>query len=357
MGRPEGSTMRRRSTTLALAAALAITTTGGQVATADEPPPLPTTRATAVGWSAAIQHPGGSDDNRARLVMVPPSGGIIPMGAVHPDAKIQDVTPDGSYVIVSWSEGDQTHVHVWDTHEPAHYTFEVDERGAILRFGGGGIVQQPQASAPEKTFTLRGYDGQVKSSYAATKLNPGWDPETLVLPNGKDVIESADRLVVRDAASGAEKSWIRMPEVQGGPRRCEVVRPWGNGAVLVDCGEVDGDVDARYRVPLNGNEPTRLSASPKSPVWPVSKGYVYRDLDADDAPWLLRSGGKTRPLNLEAKHPSPRGSTGEELFVLSDPMAPTGGGPFYKYNVDTETKTVLVDAGAITDVQVIDGNQ
>lgn len=309
------------------------------------------------GWTAAIQHQTSADDDRGRLVMVRPQGGIVDVGEVSDDAYIKDVSYDGRHVITSRVQDGQTRATVWDTHTGTPRYFRTSEH-APLQFGGGGIVQLPRNS--QRTFTVRNLDGTVRKTYSAQPLPPGRSyVSAVVSPDGASVVEVGTSVVVRDAATGKVRQRIASPETQTEARDCSVDRAWGAEAVSVRCGSTEElDVQNVYRVPFTGKT-TRVVEN-FSTVWPVSTGVIYNRNEQTISDWMLeKSGSITRLPTLEGTDVV--GSEGDRVFVMSDRYGGTDG-TLFTYDVSTGERTTLAGTeetggGVISDAQPIDGLQ
>lgn len=318
-------------------------------------------QANGEGWSAAIQHQTGPEDDQGRLVMVRPEGGIVPVGDVSDDARILDVSADGKHVLTARDQSDQTRVTVWDISSKQPSYFRIAANSADLSFGGGGIVQAPREKA-SGTVTVRGYDGSPKNTYPASALNSGRTyRSSAVSPDGKHLIEAADKIVVRDAATGSVVTSINHPEKQTAKRRCNIQRAWGVAAVGVQCSDTDGigNEDA-YRVPFDGVA-SHVASTP-SEVLPTSSGVVY-DSRGVNGPslWVLKNASGERELPF-GEYSDVTGSLGERVYVASSPYDPAKGSTLFTYDVNSGARTNLAGTketggGLITDAQTIDGNQ
>ena len=313
------------------------------------------------GWTAAIQHQTGPEDDQGRLVMVRPQGGIVPVGEVSDDARILDVSADGRRVLTARDQSGRTRVTSWDTDTGQADYFRIAMGSADLSFGGEGIIEAPVAK-DASTVTVRSYDGSPKTSYPTSP--PGSEQpyrSVAVSPDGNHLIESTDKIVVRDAATGKTTKTVAFPEEQTAKRQCDVQRAWGNSAVAVQCYDTDGigneDV---YRVSFAGD--TSRSARARSEVWPTSSGVVY-DSHGGNGPagWVLKDASGEHDLPL-GQRGDVTGSRGNQVYVASSPYDPAKGSTLFTHDVKTGKRVTLAGSettggGLITDAQTIDGNQ
>lgn len=313
------------------------------------------------GWSAAIQHQTGPEDDQGRLVMVRPQGGIVPVGEVSDDARILDVSADGKHVLTARDQGGETRVTSWDTSTKQASHFRITAGSADLSFGGGGIVQAPSGKSAN-TVTVRTYEGTPKNTYPASALGSGRTYRTsAVSPDGKHLIEAADNLVLRDAATGSVVKTIDHPEKQTAKRQCDVRRAWGDTAVAVQCGDTDaiGNEDV-YRVSFEGD--TSSPVRTPSEVWPTSSGVVFDSHGGNaSAAWVLKDAAGEHDLSL-GEFSDATGSRGNQVYVASSPYDPAKGSTLFTHDVRTGKRVTLAGTeatggGLITDAQTIDGIQ
>ncbi|UIJ35869.1 hypothetical protein [Allobranchiibius sp. GilTou73] len=361
---------RRTGIALGVAAALVAFPTAQQSASAvglghaPAASPSATLPATgnAIGWTAAVQHQTGRDDDHARLVMVSPAGGTVQVGDVSDDARIEDVTLGGRYVITarevfgSTSQGDQTRVTAWDTHTRKPYNFRLAGTGYTLAFAGNGILVAP---ASGKGVTVRTFAGTVRTRYADVPVATGGPRGIAVSPDGRTLLQSGKQLYLRDAATGKVTRTVNPPSpaVNGS---CDPTRSWTPGSFVLACrGSGAGD-DRTYRVGSDGAV-TALAGPGQAAggIWPTSGGIVTNvGGEVDSGPFVLHTakGNRTLPLGSYAE---PTGSRGPSLTVVSDIA---NGGTVFTYDVTTGTRRTLAGTsatggGRYTSGQTIDGNQ
>jgi hypothetical protein len=170
--------------------------------------------------------------------------------------------------------------------------------------------------------TVRGYDGSVRRTYAATPTNPGRTyHSSAVTPDGKHLVEAGARIVIRDAETGAVVRSIAHPEPQTAKRSCDVNQAWGDSGVAVRCSDTDGiGNEDTYRVGFDGK--ASKVGTMRTEVWPTSAGVVYDAHGGEVAPnWMLRTPEGTRELPLDHRT-DVTGSEQGRVYVLSSPYEP-----------------------------------
>ncbi|MBO1767142.1 hypothetical protein [Allobranchiibius sp. GilTou38] len=300
----------------------------------------------AIGWTAAVQHQTGRDDDHARLVMVSPAGGIVQVGDVSNDARIEDVTLGGRYVITarevfgSTSQGDQTRVTAWDAHTRKPYYFRLSGTGYTLAFAGNGILVAP---ASGKGVTVRTFAGTVRTRYADLPVATGGPDGIAVSPDGRTLLEGAKQLYLRDAATGKVLKSVNPPPAAANGN-CSVARSWTPESFEVQCSG-NGLGDGRtYRVGSDGTTTTLVGTGEASGgAWPTSAGVVAgTDGEIRQGPFVLHAstGNRTLPLDYYADL---TGSRGTVLTVASDIA---NGGTISTYDVNSGARKTL--AGSAT---------
>ncbi len=314
-------------------------------------PVLPAT-GNAIGWTAAIQHQSGPQDNRGQLVMVAPTGGIVKVGAVSDDAAIQDVTLGGHYVITARTQDEQTRVTVWDTHTKKPTYFRVPGEQNTIAFGSSGIIVAPNSG---KAVTVRTYAGVIRTRFADVPVNSADYVNVAVSPDGRNALEAGTKLNVRDGATGRVTKTVNLP---AGYRsgQCNADRSWTAGGFLVTCNPGSLGDDRSYVLTSSGALSAVLAESSNEVVWPTSAGVVSRASSETTEPYVLhgKTGNKALPLPPYA---DVVGSRGAILTVLTSSYP---GSTLFTYDVTTGARktlagTAATGGGRLTDGQAIDG--
>lgn len=324
-------------------------------------PTLPTS-GNAIGWTAAVQHQTGPDDNRGELVMIAPTGGIVRVGQVSDDAHIIDVTLGGRYVITARSintgraQDDQTRVTVWDTHTKKPSYFRLSGTNYSIAFISTGIVVAPPSG---KGITVRTYSGAVRTRFADVATASNLRDGVVASPDGRTLFQAAKQLYLRDAATGKVTKAVNPPAA-GANGVCFPARSWTPGSFELVCSGTSLGDGRTYRVGSDGSlAPLVGTGEGSGGVWPTSAGVVAGiDGEVESGPYVLYApkGKRTLPLAADAQL---TGSRGPLLTVVSSSL---NGGTVFTYDLNTGARrtlagTATTGGGRYFDGVTIDGNQ
>ncbi|KNX36153.1 hypothetical protein [Luteipulveratus halotolerans] len=344
----------------ALAAQSASATTATTVTTVTAG--VPTAGTTALGWSAAIRHQSNFGDGKGTLVLVPPTGGIMTMGAVSDDASVSDVSQDARKVLTArFQTGEGLRVTVWDTATRTPTYFRVAGPNSVIevRFGGDGILVKRDGKIESRTLS-----GTLVRSYTA----PSSLGSLEVSPNGATTYWSiGDSIQQRDAKTGALQKTYAVPTAyRGAAGDCWTSGTWDSTSLRLACTGDGVGTEQTFRLVRSTGQSTAIGPANSAIAFPTSPKWMAKQNRGNDSAigFMYGSGFVELTGYFGLGSPSITGAY-SNLAYVNNFQSGAASTPAYlwlgKYDISTNTMTRLAGAGSssggvITQAQTVDGH-
>lgn len=363
--------MKPTTTTTITALALCATTVVGSAAVLAPAADAATASATralgaasatnGTGWIAAIRHAKSADDNTGTLVMISPAGTRSTIGKVSDNARIDDVSADGRYVITSLSTAQgQVRATVWDTTTRKASYFRpaggaTNTQGGRIAFTTTGVIAQTEfdgKASQVETFNRSGVRLSSWPSAAATG-------RIAVSPDGGRVAQVVGSKALHRNPSGTLVHTSQLPAAVA-KQNCAAANSYTATSFLVSCeGSGLGD-DRSFELRADGSVSGQLVPNGAGEVWRSSLGVVTQGFSGGiAAPIELHQGKRTRtlPLGEGATVVGVRGSV-----VYTTDYSGGSSGQVRTYDIRTGATSTLAGTGStgggvIVDAYPVDGNR